>query len=219
MPDNPGKKPGAVRRKGRKASQPVLIREARIQLNQPVTQQQPLQQQPLQQQPLQQQPLQQQPLQQQPLQQQPLQQQQRLGHLHQQQPICVRVGIVPRGIPLPPKPPIPQKNAPYELKKIVGNISKCNGCGSAFKRPGVHPPDNTIVICRKEHDYYPHINNDGSKSWHLGRLQNKHYHLSGDCILRRNPTFQPGHLLPLVCNTQITDDLRTVLQTRFGITV
>jgi exonuclease VII large subunit len=166
------------------------------------------------------QPSQQQNLQQQLLhqRQQPLQQQQ-LQPLQQQQAIYMRVWPVPRGVPLPPKPPIPPTNDCYELKKIVGNISKCSGCGNAFKSPGVHPPDNTIVICRKERDYYPHVNDDGSKSWHLGRSQNKHYHLSSECIRRRNPTFQPAQLLPVVCNTQITDDLRRVLRTRFGITV
>ena len=50
-----------------------------------------------------------------------------------------------------------------------------------------------------------------SKSWHLGRLQTNITISVADCILRRNPTFQPGHLLPLVFNTQITEDLRRVL--------
>ena len=86
MPENPGKKPCAVRRKGRKASQPVIVRETRIPLDQPL-QQQPLQQQPLQKQLLQQQPLQQQPLQQQPLQKQPLQEQPLQQQPLQQQPL------------------------------------------------------------------------------------------------------------------------------------
>jgi hypothetical protein len=120
---------------------------------------------------------------------------------------------------LPPRPAIPLTNARYELKKITDRISKCNGCGNAFRTPGVQPPDNTIVICRKEGDYYPHSNDDGSKSWHLGREQNRHYHLSPECIRLRNQTFQPDNLLPLVCNTQITDDLRRVLQARFGIMI
>jgi hypothetical protein len=115
---------------------------------------------------------------------------------------------VPCGVPLPPRPAIPLTNARYQLKKIAVRISKCNGCGNAFKTSGVHPPDNTVVICRKERDYYPHINDDGSKSWHLGREQNRHYHLSTQCI---------QNLLPLVCDTQITDDLRQVLQASFGM--
>ena len=314
MPDNPGKKPGAVRRRGRKASQPVVVREARIQLSQStgtninkqqvVPEQQPAghqqrehlqqqqqqqkqqqqnqqqrqhqeqqqrqhqySQQPLQQhlrqqqllhqqqhfqpipqydvqqqhfqpipqydvqqqhqqqqqqllhqhlQPLQQNNLQQQQQQQQqllhqhlqPLQQNNLQQQQQLLHQHLQplqqnnlqqqqqqqlvyqplqqfqQPVYVRVGpAVPQGVALPPKPPIPPTNDRYELKNIAGNISKCCGCGNTFKSSGVCPPDNAVVICRKERDYYPHVNDDGSKSWHFGRAQNKHYHLSSDCIL------------------------------------
>ena len=35
MPENPGKKPGVIRRKGRKASQEITEREPRVPLNDP----------------------------------------------------------------------------------------------------------------------------------------------------------------------------------------
>ena len=87
------------------------------------------------------------------------------------------------GIPLPPKPPIPFSWNPCYIKKITGKISVCNGCGNKFRAPEVVPPDNSFVVCRKEREYYPCFNDNRTKSWHIAIEQNRHYHLNPECIL------------------------------------
>ena len=120
------------------------------------------------------------------------------------------------GIPLPPKPPIPFSRNPYYIKKITGKISVCNGCGNKFRAPGVVPPDDSFVVCRKEREYYPHFNDDRTKSWHIAREQNRHYHLFPECILKRNPLFSTNSI---TCNAEITPDLRQAIRTRFGVII
>ena len=86
---------------------------------------------------------------------------------------------VPPGIPLPPKPPVPESNNPYFLAQIRGNISKCSGCAATFKKPyPLPPPDNNFVIGRKEKDWFPYTQPNGEKYWKLGREQNRYYHLN-----------------------------------------
>ena len=128
---------------------------------------------------------------------------------------------VPPGIPLPPKPPVPESNNPYFLAQIRGNISKCSGCAGSFKGAyPLPPPDDRFVIGRKEKDWFPNTQPNGEKHWKLGREQNRYYHLNPACIHARHPFFNPSQLHGLISScsslTTLTPELIAALRTRFG---
>jgi hypothetical protein len=128
---------------------------------------------------------------------------------------------VPPGIPLPPKPTVPESNNPYFLAQIRGNIAKCTGCNGAFKgaRP-FPPPDDNFIIGRKEKDWFPYTQPNGEKYWKLGREQNRYYHLSRACICARHPYFNPTQLRGLIstCSSfiTVTPELIAALRMRFS---
>ncbi len=92
--------------------------------------------------------------------------------------------------PRPRKPQLkPTTNTPIEIIDIGGNISKCAGCHGSLKDgpPDAvkQPLDEKVCVRHKENDYFFH-----QQRWeYLPKLENKHYHISKDCVGRRNPQF------------------------------
>ena len=76
---------------------------------------------------------------------------------------------VPQGFPLPPKPPLPNSPNLYFLAKLKGNLARCNGCGTSFKKDALENNIDVAVIGRKERDWFPLVFADSSKCWWMGR--------------------------------------------------
>lgn len=86
-------------------------------------------------------------------------------------------------------------HTPIELIKISGNIQKCAGCRRDIKeRLSCHTVDNLsfenynaqYCLQHKEEDY---VFFEKANKW-LRKCDNKHYHVSRDCIIERNPHFE-----------------------------
>ena len=96
-------------------------------------------------------------------------------------------GQRPQGSRMSAKPNPPNCINKYFVKKRSGKVSVCIGCH-----------ENTLsreefVLCRAEADWYPHLNDDGSSSWHLStRESNRYYHINISCLRRRNILFHPS---------------------------
>ena len=115
----------------------------------------------------------------------------------------------PAGRKMLPKPPPPPSEHPYSVKKKPKNVKVCiSGCGIGVE-------NEKYVICRTERDYWPNKNDDGSRSWHLGREQSRYYHLKWQCVRARNEAFFSELLLPIP--SSIMDDVREVIELEFGL--
>ncbi len=76
---------------------------------------------------------------------------------------------------------------------LVGNISRCQGCGGKIERGPdgkVLPPPNDLVIQHKENVMFQ---NPHSGNFQLSReLRNVYYHPRSLCLQQKFPTFQPA---------------------------
>ena len=118
------------------------------------------------------------------------------------------VGLALPGGRLPEPPPPAFTDNKYEVMLRTGRIKSCCSCDS--------PHHGTLhleryVLRRAEREYYPHSNDDGSRSYHLSKKSNnKHYHLKKACLLKRNQQFDANTMLaPITIN--IDTDLRLLL--------
>ena len=128
---------------------------------------------------------------------------------------------VPPGFPLPPKPPLPHSPNLYFLAKLKGNISRCNGCGTSFKRNTLENNiDAVAVIGRKERDWFPFVFSDSSKCWRMGRSQNHYYYPKVSCLKSRNPNFKVSDLTSLLHRIEggllVSNEMTRELWERFG---
>ena len=79
---------------------------------------------------------------------------------------------------------------PFEIILITGNIAKCTSCRAKLKEgPNkfLDNADKEFCIRHKEKD---HVFLATHGYW-KPTFSNKHYHLSVECILGRNPSFKP----------------------------
>ena len=82
----------------------------------------------------------------------------------------------------------------FEFLKIRGNIRVCAGCCQPLKDgPDQNATKNDTLYCvrHKERD---HVMIENGQYW-KATFGNKHYHVSKDCILQRNPSFKLSELL------------------------
>ena len=94
-----------------------------------------------------------------------------------------------------PKPKVhPTTSTPFEIIDIKGNISKCAGCHGNLKDGPVdsafHELDKKICIRHKEID---DVWIDQRSQW-VQKFDNKHFHVNRNCIILRNPHFQPNNI-------------------------
>ena len=76
------------------------------------------------------------------------------------------------------KPSNTKSTHPFFLTLLTNRIKKCSGCHALFRDDHGQAP--TFILGHKERDWYLQ-----SGQWNLGKLQNKYYHLSRNCILSR----------------------------------
>ena len=87
---------------------------------------------------------------------------------------------------MPQKPATIKSDQPFFLTELTNRIKKCSGCGLLFcgnENSGAAIPE--YILGYMERDWFP---NKGQ--WHLGRLQNKYYHLQKNCILQHCALYQ-----------------------------
>ena len=118
---------------------------------------------------------------------------------------------------MPQKPIItPTAHTQFELIDITGCIRKCAGCyGELKKGPNDCPKtryDEMICVRHKERDYAPIHPKGGEPSW-KEVFENRHYHISFDCISRRNPKFDANDVKVKI-KSQLTADLLALLTSR-----
>ena len=119
----------------------------------------------------------------------------------------------PAGRAMLPKPFPPPTTNTYTVKKKPKSVKTCiSGCGFGDLE------NEAFVIFRSEKDYFPHTNDDGSHSWHLGREQPRFYRTKRHCVESRNPAFVCESLLPVDAGI-ITDTLRETMLLEFGLIV
>ena len=128
---------------------------------------------------------------------------------------------VPPGFPLPPKPPLPHSPNLYFLAKLKGNIARCNGWGTSFKRDTLENNINAVaVISGKERCWFPLVFSDSSKCWRMGRSQNNYYHMKVSCLKSRNPNFKVSDLTSLLHRIEggllVSNEMTRELWERFG---
>lgn len=115
----------------------------------------------------------------------------------------MRLKLTRVGKEKPQKPQYkPTENTPFELIPIKGNIRVCAGCREELKDglDEMHVLDSVYCIRHKENDYFFL---ETKNQW-LKKFENKHYHISKDCLIERNPHFDPDNLTLCLEHT-ITD--------------
>ena len=119
---------------------------------------------------------------------------------------------------MPPKPKVhPTTNTPFELIDISGNIRVCAACSKDSARLEDGPPgkplsllDSKICIRHKEVDYVPVV----SKGRYQKTFDNKHYHVDGNCLISRNPQFNPEDVDIALVKTKMTQAVKDFLKER-----
>ena len=123
-------------------------------------------------------------------------------------------GHTPVGQRMPPTPLPPPTNNPYEVILRTSRIK--SGCSCDKPKQGTLHKER-FVIRRSERKYYPHRNDDGSRSYHLSQKhENKHYHIRLNCLTDQNPDFNVAQLAPIT--VQVDDELLALL-TSIGVQV
>lgn len=124
----------------------------------------------------------------------------------------MRLKLTRVGKEKPQKPQYkPTENTPFELIPIKGNIRVCAGCREELKDglDEMHVLDSVYCIRHKENDYFFL---ETKNQW-LKKFENKHYHISKDCLIERNPHFDSDNLTLCLDHT-ITDTLKSFLVQR-----
>ena len=88
---------------------------------------------------------------------------------------------------LPPAPPMAEENPQFKLCFIVGNISKCTGCGNRYPKPAIPPYD----ICVQHREWRSFFSPGGAQQ---SRFAPAYYHVNVSCIQKNWPMFQPHQL-------------------------
>ena len=78
--------------------------------------------------------------------------------------------------------------APFTLAKIVGNISKCTGCGNPYAKPPVPPND----LCIRHPQWRSFLSPAGNQQC---RFSPAYYHVNILCITKDWPYFRPTDLI------------------------
>lgn len=121
--------------------------------------------------------------------------------------------IVPAGIPLPPKPPMPEpQHQPYIIDHRKGNISKCSGCDDLFDRTN----PTLLVMGREEMDYYPKVNKSVlTKCWAVSNK--KHYYcLQMKCLKARRPFLELNQVKKTV-SCELSEEEKRMVDEEFGL--
>ncbi|XP_028413858.1 uncharacterized protein LOC114536703 [Dendronephthya gigantea] len=80
----------------------------------------------------------------------------------------------------------------FYLKWVEGTrVSKCYGCDGVIQNPPTHRPDDLIIVCRDMREYRDRLTGQRQKS---NTVQNVHFHLYKECVIRRYPNFHVGLL-------------------------
>ena len=90
--------------------------------------------------------------------------------------------------PQPTVPPMAEEYTPFVLCYIVGNISKCAGCGNKYTKPVVPPYD----ICIQHREWRSFTPSGGTPQ---SKFSNVYYHVNLLCIKKKWPTFSPHDLV------------------------
>ena len=80
------------------------------------------------------------------------------------------------------------ETAPFNLARIVGNISKCAGCGNKYCKPPVPPYD----LCVQHREWRSFTSPGGGPQ---SKFSPSYYHVNLQCIRRNWPLFSPRHLI------------------------
>ena len=80
------------------------------------------------------------------------------------------------------------ETAPFNLARIVGNISKCAGCGNKYCKPLVPPYD----LCVQHREWRSFTSPGGGPQ---SKFLPSYYHVNLQCIRRNWPLFSPRHLI------------------------
>ena len=119
----------------------------------------------------------------------------------------------PKATKKPVKPIFQETTATdFELIMIKGRISVCQGCPNKLKAGPIAIPsdpfDKDYCVRHKEHDHaYLQTHNYWTPTF-----DNKHYHMSKDCIIGRNPSFEASEMR---IEVEVSQDLKTLLRERF----
>ena len=119
--------------------------------------------------------------------------------------------IVPAGIPLYPKPPMPEpQHQPYIIDHRKGNISKCSGCDDLFDKTN----STLLVMGREEMDYYPKVNkSDLTKCWAVSNK--KHYYcLKMKCLKARRPFLETSQVKKTV-SCELSEEEKRMVDEEF----
>ena len=99
------------------------------------------------------------------------------------QPQPAQTGVTMR----PEKSPIvPTLGNPFIVKQVHGNIRTCFGCKGSLK-------NERLCVAHEQSDYYY---NSAQRKWLSTQPENKHFHVSPNCIRAgNNPGFQVDMLV------------------------
>ena len=112
------------------------------------------------------------------------------------------------------KPANTKSDRPFFLTLLTNRIKKCSGCHALFQDNNGQVP--TFILGHMERDWYPQ---DGQ--WNLGKLQNKYYHLSKNCIHSRCGLYKfPNDLATLQLPTEeVPPTVQDTIRKEFGLEV